>query len=404
MRGGEKFFLEAGFISLTILSVVLFGSVYPWISWSESAFLFLLLFCYPGAVLEARRLPRIFLLGISSIFPFLLVQVFFTSYNPSATGDEVLKWLAWTSGFLLIQRLPRISLSRWMTVLVLLGTLESVYGLLQVASVPEMVLWQKKEAHLGFVTGTYLNRNHLAGLLELCLGVHVGYWLLAFRKGNLRAVLGWGVLLVISLTAFLKTGSRAGVASWILSLSFFSLFLWKKPAKSSSLFFLALIFLGLFALFAGWGTLTLRFMDRAEEGRFWVWRDALGILQRHPLLGSGLGTFEWVFPLFQSGKLLMGWAHAHNDYLELATELGIPAFLVFFVSFLSLWIDGVRRLGTLSETDFPVVWGSLISVTSLLLHGFVDFNLAIPANAMILIFLTGTTIRFLEPSHAKESF
>ena len=99
----------------------------------------------------------------------------------------------------------------------------------------------------------------------------------------------------------------------------------------------------------------------------------------------------------------MGWAHAHNDYLELATELGIPAFLVFFVSFLGLWIDGVRRLGTLSETDFPVVWGSLISVTSLLLHGFVDFNLAIPANAMILIFLTGTTIRFLEPSHAKES-
>ena len=144
-----KFFpLEAGLHLLLIAAPWAFGSVYPWASMSEAAFLFFLFFLYPQAFFKIQGLPRFFSLGLLIVFAFVLLQYFLFSKNAYATGGELLKWLAFAAGFLLIQLLPRPSLMRLLMTLALVGALESAYGLFQTGTGKEWVLWEKKASHL----------------------------------------------------------------------------------------------------------------------------------------------------------------------------------------------------------------------------------------------------------------
>lgn len=401
MRRDRSLPLEIGLLLSFLLAPVFFGSIPAWASLALSALLFLLLFLYPEAVSKTRDLPRIFSVGMTLLLGLLLVEFFFSSANRHATGVELIKWLAFAAAFLLIQLLPSSSITRLMTALVFLGAFESLYGLFQVGTGKEKVLWQAKQEHLGFVTGTYFNRNHLAGLLELCLGVHLGILLGAVKERNLKAVLGWASLWVITLIGFFQTGSRMGIASFTLSFLILSIGILKNSWRMDRLFLLfPVLFLGM-AFFFGHHTLSLRWEDLTDNfqnwdgGRILVWKDALEILRDHPWWGTGLGSFEWIFPFYQSEKLLLGWNHAHNGYLELALEMGIPGFLVCMASFIYLGAILFRRF-ILDTFSYPLLWGGLISIFSFALHGLTDFNFSVPANVLIFILIMGMSFRLTD--------
>src|SRR5258708_39790278 len=57
------------------------------------------------------------------------------------------------------------------------------------------------------------------------------------------------------------------------------------------------------------------------QNRISIWRDTLGLIRHHPLLGTGLGSFATVYPSVQSVFLTLLVDHAHCDYLEVASEL-----------------------------------------------------------------------------------
>lgn len=390
--------LEIGLLFILFLAPAAFGSAYPWASMALCAWLFFLFFCYPQALNKFRSLPRLSQWGFLGIFFFLIFQRFFTSLNAAATETELLKWLAFAAAFLLLQLLTRNSLFRLGLALILLAVIESAYGLYEELSGHEKVLWQAKEFHRGFVTGTYLNRNHFAGLLELCLGVHLGLLFAACHKRNFKFILMIALFLALTLVAFFKTGSRAGIASFSLAFLFLAPFLVKREGN---LIFFALSLVAVAgASLAGWSAFWPRFFASwqgpgAWEGRITVWKDALRILRDHLWMGSGLGSFEWVFPAYQSEPLTWGWRHAHNDYLELLVTLGLPAFLILMAAFMVLASRCVKKIGQLPDTSFPLAWGSLVSVASLCLHAAADFNLAIPANAFLLIFLLGLVYRLV---------
>jgi len=126
------------------------------------------------------------------------------------------------------------------------------------------------------------------------------------------------------------------------------------------------------------------------EGRLALWKDVATLIQAHPFTGVGLGCFEFAFTRFQSSELTLTIDHAHNDYLELASELGIPAdalllSLIFFVLFRS--IAGALRAQ--SHRDRSIALGAVSGVLALLVHEAVDFNLYIPANALVFAVLLG---------------
>jgi O-antigen ligase len=142
-------------------------------------------------------------------------------------------------------------------------------------------------------------------------------------------------------------------------------------------------------------------------------KDSLRILRDHPWLGAGLGSFETVFPRYQSFPSDLTWDHAHNDYAEAIAETGIVGgalilfslglfFRLAFKEVLSRQFSvarpafrtsgfGLRTSDSLSPAPSPesrvpnpvslMRLGAAVGCCGLLVHSFIDFNLHIPANA-----------------------
>jgi O-antigen ligase len=110
-------------------------------------------------------------------------------------------------------------------------------------------------------------------------------------------------------------------------------------------------------------------------------------------VGSGLGTFEDSFaPLTPAGATAR-WDRAHNDYLQLLWETGIPGATLFVVG---LWIF-IRKFWwpALTGRERPVDFfraGLAVSLLSIALHSGVDFCLQIGANAFLCALLAGLIV------------
>jgi O-antigen ligase len=111
-------------------------------------------------------------------------------------------------------------------------------------------------------------------------------------------------------------------------------------------------------------------------------KDSLRILRDHPWLGAGLGSFETVFPRYQSFPSDLTWDHAHNDYAEAIAETGIVggALILFSLGlFFRLAFTNLRE--HLWHREGWLQIGAAVGCCGLLVHSFIDFNLHIPANA-----------------------
>jgi O-antigen ligase len=126
------------------------------------------------------------------------------------------------------------------------------------------------------------------------------------------------------------------------------------------------------------------------QDRLTIWKDTRGLLRAHPLMGTGLGTFPIAYTAVQTGFLGRFVNHAHNDYLEISSDLGIPAALILFASVFVVLGRAVRASYS-AERSFEqaAALGAAGAILAILLHSLADFNLYIFANAMMLSAVLG---------------
>ncbi|MDZ4355380.1 MAG: hypothetical protein U1B84_03020 [Variovorax sp.] len=168
------------------------------------------------------------------------------------------------------------------------------------------------------------------------------------------------------------------------------------------------------ALFMG----GLAWVDRFDADRL-VADDAVRALTREATwqgalafwpLGSGLGSYAWVFPRFQSpevGYYLLDLAH--NDYLQILMETGV---LGLAAMMLALALMGRRVLQLFRAARGTSSWSSAnrlavacgLGLLATLLHAWVDYPFRIPANAMLTAFLLGVFLREPAPARARQHF
>jgi O-antigen ligase len=122
------------------------------------------------------------------------------------------------------------------------------------------------------------------------------------------------------------------------------------------------------------------------ETRDEVIRDTLVMIQDYSLAGTGNGTYYSVYPRYQGADVVGYYDHAHNDYLEFSVELGLIGFLpLALIVLISLY----KSIGSMSKRRDQLARGVAFAATmgmiSLLIHSAVDFNLKIPANALLFI-------------------
>lgn len=117
-------------------------------------------------------------------------------------------------------------------------------------------------------------------------------------------------------------------------------------------------------------------------------RDALAMIRERPWTGFGGGAFYTAFPRYKIESLQLPYNHAHNDYVEIAADVGLPGLLLLAGVAL---LTAMRVIQLMRDRSTPHVRGVAAGVgmglLCALLHALVDLNLQINANAMTLTVL-----------------
>ena len=107
----------------------------------------------------------------------------------------------------------------------------------------------------------------------------------------------------------------------------------------------------------------------------------------------GPGTFVFLHPRYQGGPFACKAVLTHDDYLNCLDDYGLVGFglAMFFVTAVTLKFFRPLRLDNRWQDRVMVATGFSAWV-ALLVHSLVDFNLHIPANALLLFALTGLAL------------
>jgi O-antigen ligase len=277
----------------------------------------------------------------------------------------------------------------------LAGGAYALYGLLVFADGNRMLLWMEKWAYPNSLTSTFVSRNSYATYAGL--GLCASFSLLARAlsdgrrwAGNEAAPLCALALLITA--ALLLTHSRAGIASTTLAvLAMAGLVALGGGTRRARLVF-ASCAVGLLAAATavlGSGVIGRLAPERFEEwsGRTGIWTRTVAAILDRPL-GGGLGAFVDFFPAYRD--LALGLEEgsidkAHNLYLEMAAELGVPvaAALILGMGWLALRAAGPKPGAPLAAAGATV----LVAV-----HSLADFSLQIPAVTATWLLLLGTAL------------
>lgn len=302
----------------------------------------------------------------------------------------------------------RATLKRIVFVMIGIGLLEAFYGLLQTL-IPSMgVLWVDYiEGSRAMARGTFINRNHLAGQIEMIWPLALGVALsLTGRAGNLKqalasdrlnrqALMATGIILL--LLALVFTRSRAGIAGGLVGFTAFVIMARPALRKHAGQIRVALAAMALlvvvYAAAIGIQPVTARFLSIGEDGgaRPEIWEDSLRIVQDHPL-GIGLGNFARVYPIYQRSLITDKTVeHAHNDYLQLLAETGWIGFVAILAAFFTFMLKSAQRIRRLDVQSDPLVFflavGAFSGLVAIAFHSLFDFNLQIPANCLYAVVL-----------------
>jgi O-antigen ligase len=124
-------------------------------------------------------------------------------------------------------------------------------------------------------------------------------------------------------------------------------------------------------------------------GRSEIWRNTWRMVQNHPF-GIGLGAYETAYPIYRRDNVLNGIvAEAHNDYLQVLSDAGIPGGILI-VWFLWVMTRAIRRVTRMRDgLTAGLALGASGGVFGMLIHSFFDFNLQLPSHSLLLLFLAG---------------
>lgn len=416
--------LEIGLIALVLLPPIAFGAVRPThVAIIQAGILAMFClwviktFCKRGFTYVRTPLD----LPMLAFLVWGIVNVAFSTYS-HASEKELYRFANYAllfsiAGYYFSRRRRLFSL---VYAIIFLGVAESLFGLAQYLQGAKTVLGYAV-SNIGTVNGAYVSHNHFAGLLVMIFPLVLALFFGTSQPGRRFFLF---LLLCIIGAALILSLSRGGLLSWGVSLFVFFLCLWLKHRQSrgrATLFVFVLLLALVITVFTAWigvspiahrsllTTLLPTTETFQEEIRFVIWRHALPLIKEFPVFGSGLGTFSDVFARYRPAEIPQEKRvyHAHNDYLELLIEAGGIGLLLALWGMFALLRTALKAYFRHSSQELPMlVLGGVASCTAIFTHSLVDFNLHIPANAIIfflILALTTASVRLLGQQRKRRS-
>ncbi|MGE4442823.1 MAG: O-antigen ligase family protein [Desulfomicrobium sp.] len=449
--------LRALLLAPFLLLVFFFGGAKPWIWQGVTGLFFISLGCWlfrrdiPEPGKKARRLalvacalllaplsqtielPAALLEALSPIraqWSGALLQ--FADMSQTALSYDVLAtWthLAWWLFLAVFAALLYVALDSratefpdWLLQLLFaLAAAQALYGIAQILLPSLGVLWDHHPssglAYKGFARGTFINRNHFAAFLGLVWPLLAGH-ILILKSSQAREEIperreaarilpqkrAFGIFcLALIMLALVFSQSRGGILAALFSLVIFQLFAGLRRKRVAGVLAACWIIMLGYGAVIGFEDLAGRFQQigQGASGRLEMWRDGWKAALDHPLTGTGLGTYPEVARAYQNALGPEQRAsHAHNDYLETLVELGFPAAGALIAGIWGLWCMRASLLWRARKTMDPdrllLAAASLAALGGYLLHGWVEFNNAIPANHLTAVIVATFHVRVAE--------
>lgn len=240
-----------------------------------------------------------------------------------------------------------------------------------------------------FLSSTFGNHNHLAGYMEMAIPLLLGFLMTGIRGGRFFLLVYIAMLLI---TALILSLSRGGWLAFIFSMIFMVISLFSnryfKKRGFLALFVGAAVVLCFFILASTPVVERIQtFAEKEEEASFAsrlvVWGGTVDMIKDYPVLGTGPGTYKTVFTRYQPPGLTRQFRMAHNDYLHIISETGLLFIPLLLWMAVLLFKTGFRKMKSPSRLIRGTTLGAMTGITAILFHSIVDFNLHIPANAIL---------------------
>jgi O-antigen ligase len=290
-------------------------------------------------------------------------------------------------------------------VLIYLGMAISLYAVYQFfTNTP--VVWHflkpeiKPEQYMKRGTGTYICPNNFAGFLELILPLGLACTLSGRFKHTTKVFLGYAsVVMLAGIAVSLSRG--AWIATSLALLVLFAILFSSRSNRLPALLFVTLLAGAGVFFFKGYQSQyrwqqMFRESGTVDDVRFYLWKPALQIWQSHFWWGAGPAHFDYRFPAFRPAVIQERPVYAHNDYLNTLADWGLVGTILIASSLVLLgwgvvksW-KFVRRsndFGNKPSNRSSFVLGSAVGLLAILFHSMVDFNMHIPANAILAVAL-----------------
>jgi O-antigen ligase len=281
------------------------------------------------------------------------------------------------------------------------------------------VLWLYELPEVLTPFGTYVNKNHFAGLMVITGGACLA--LLARRMAHaLRhtAELGFGARLsaltgrgsfrllvpvlgfLLILLALFASGSRGAALAMVGALAVVSAVVTVSSGRlRPGILVAGTLLVAAVAAAASAGS-SVSVLERLwPGGRFLnrprLWENTLEMAFEYPVCGTGLGTFNYVFPRYQRFGYDRRFTHAEGDWIQYLAEAGLVGFLGLLAFGLLLLRRALRSIRG-GGPRAALTGGALVGLVGIALHGLVDISLHIPANMVAASILLGGLLGQLE--------
>ncbi len=369
----------------------------------------LLLYILSAKTSEKFQAQKNLTVYVAAVFFIYISLSAFWAQNPGFFVDAWLKWFAAavTFGFgVLIARTPAF-VPAVVDIMVISAVMVASIGLAQY-----YVDWNY--LHQTAAPGsTFSNRNLAGHVIVICLPLAF-FRLLLSSSSILQKFTSIAAILILGIYGYhtMATGVRVSIAAEAALLSCFLIWLYVRKYRTLSrdvsvvaAFSILVGFIFLIPLGES-GTVSETFMLELNESfsalikteygsgsRLDVWEAAWSIFREHPIIGIGLGNF---YEVWSNGYIeypnLLGLQRVHNDYLEIAADLGLIGFFLVILLYILIVISGLR-LSTNSDQHISVI--SILIICSLVgfgVNSLVSFPLQVIAPLVSIALLSGLLV------------
>lgn len=350
--------LAGGIVLLLFFSVIASGSVDLWAQTIVHLGTILLLILYFFVSFQRKKIvfvsppTGLFILLFSLIFSYLF------SYSRFTSREEFFNWLNYLLFFLFA-----LSFAEEKEILIkgiiLTGVFLVFRGILD-------YLYQR----IYPLKSSLLNSNILAGYLIMAIPLTI-HQITDYKLQITNWKFSSGIWYLVSgiwlLVGLIFTGSLGAILSLLIALAWY----FRKKRR----IFLALILISI-------SILAFKFSQLEVSNRLLWWQGALKMFLSRPFTGVGLGTFARYYPQFKTQGLNS--LYAHNHYLQILAENGIFA-LLGFLGMIIHFFQPASPSGGQKVKDL----GICIGIVAILIHNFIDYNLAVPGVALTFWTLCG---------------